>query len=119
MAVDLFDVAAREAEAKAAKAAGMQQAEHNVTEAWSKLMFDLVRIVALEVPTFTADDVIDRYEAGGYSLTTHDFRAFGPVMARATKAGFCKKTDRVVPCRRKSRHASPIAIWQSLIFKGK
>ena len=120
MDADLFDYGARQAEALAAKAAGMKQVEDNADTRWNVLMFRLVRIVAEEVPEFTSDDVIDRYEAQpGAVPTTHDLRAFGPVMRRAARAGICRNTYRTVPSRRKSLHASPRAVWQSLIYKGK
>ena len=113
---DLFEHAAQKAEAKAAKAAGMEQAAGGALPEWSILMLELVRLTCLEQPRLTSDDVFDRYDAYPGAPTTHDARAFGPVMVTAAKLGMCRKTDRVVPSRRKSLHASPRAIWESLIY---
>lgn len=112
---DLFEHAARLAEARAAKVEGMATADAHADVEWSMLMDDLVVRVAREKAVFTADDVFDVYEQYPGAPTTHDARAFGPVMLRAARNGVCRKTDRVAPSRRKSLHASPRAIWESLI----
>lgn len=114
---DLFEHAARLAESRVAKVAGMDQVEANANKAWSDLMPELVRLTCLEQPRFTTDEPIDRYEAiGGDKPVTHDKRAMGPVMLRAAKAGYCRKTNTVEESRRSKLHASPIAIWESLIY---
>jgi hypothetical protein len=114
---DLFDHAARRAEAKAAKEAGMAQVAANANDDWSVLMLKLVRLTCLEQPSFTTDEPDDRYEAiEGDKPVTHDKRALGPVMMRAAKLGYCRKTNTVQASRRKKLHASPIAIWESLIY---
>jgi hypothetical protein len=114
---DLFDHAKRLAESKAAKKEAMDRVEANADKEWSDLMLKLVRFTCLEEVSFTTDEPIDRYEAiDGDKPVTHDKRAMGPVMTRAAKAGYCRKTDRVRPSRRKNLHASPIAIWESLIY---
>lgn len=115
--MDLFDHAARLAEAKAAKHAGMDQVEANADKAWSDLMLHLVHLTCLEQHRFTTDEPTDRYEAiKGDKPVTHDTRAMGPVMIRAAKAGYCRKTNITEDSRRKSCHNRPLAIWESLIY---
>lgn len=115
--IDLFDHAARRQEAEEAKRKGMAQSEQNADLDWSAYMLKAVRLTCLEQPDFTSDDVFDRQEADPHAPTTHDSRAFGPIMIRAAKLGYCEHTDRVLPSRRKSLHASPRAIWKSLIYR--
>jgi hypothetical protein len=103
-------------EAVAAKLAGMQRSEAGADQAWSDLMLRLVKQVCLTQLRFTSDDVFDLFDASGSTLHTHDSRAFGPVMMHAAKAGWCRKVNVApVPSRRKSLHASPRAVWESLI----
>ena len=113
---DLFDHAARQAEAEAAKIAGIARGEAAAIQGWSALMGVLVQQVARSKSTFTSDDVFDLLELRAGSPTTHDARAFGSVMLRAARTGICRKTNTVAPSRRKSLHASPRAIWESLII---
>lgn len=83
--------------------------------AWDALMYRLVLKVARNRPSFTSDDVFDRLDGLDFQPFTHDRRAFGAVMVRAAKDGVCRRTNRTIPSRRKSLHASPRAIWISLI----
>jgi len=116
--MDLFDHAERTAQAMLAKDAGMKQAADNADQAWADLMLELVRLTCLEQPRFTVDDPMDRYELiEGHKPATHELRAMGPVMMRAAKSGYCRKADTApIPSRRRSLHASPRAVWESLIY---
>jgi len=116
--MDLFDHAARTEQAMLAKDAGMSQVAENADQAWADLMLELVRLTCLEQPRFTVDDPMDRYEMiEAARPSTHDLRAMGPVMVRAAKAGYCRKADTApIPSMRRSLHASPRAVWESLIF---
>jgi hypothetical protein len=115
MADDLFTHAERRAEANAAKRAGMQQSEDNADEAWSRLMLQLVERVCRLFDQFNADDVFDMYDKEPSPPRTHDPRAFGPVMMRAAKLGWCERTNTVTQSRRKSSHARPLTNWRSLL----
>lgn len=118
MATDLFDHAARMAEAEQANAEGMARAEGGALPEWSILMGELVEQVARTMPRFTADDVFDLLAERKGAPTTHDSRAFGPVMKRAATKGICRQADcRPVKSRRKSLHSSPITVWESLIYR--
>jgi hypothetical protein len=111
---DLFSYAA----AQEAKHDGMERADANADSAWKTVMAELVVRVARQRRMFTADDVFSLFHEEGYTVATHDRRAFGPVMTRAAKSGVCKKFDGPQAiCRRRSRHAAPIQVWESLIFE--
>jgi hypothetical protein len=115
---DLFDHAARTEQAMLAKDRGMAQVAENADAAWADLMLELVRLTCLEQPRFTVDDPMDRYELiEGHKPATHELRAMGPVMMRAARAGYCRKAYAApIPSRRRSLHASPRAVWESLIY---
>jgi hypothetical protein len=103
-------------EAIRAKKAGMAQVDAGADNGWKELMADLVRQTAEQNQLFTTDDVMALFNESGSNLTTKDKRALGPVMMRAAKAGICKKSD--APARaskRRTLHASPIQVWESLI----
>jgi hypothetical protein len=105
-------------EAKAARDEGMARVEDAATEGWAEAMLDLVEEVARKRPRFTSDDVFDLSQDRNVPHT-HDLRAFGPVMVRAARKGFCVKANVApVASRRVSLHASPRAVWDSLIFEG-
>lgn len=112
MTPDLFDYAKR------AKDEGMSRVEAHATAGWSELMFGLVVEVAKSKTQFTSDDVFDLAETR-MPISTHDLRAFGPVMMKAARQKICRKANvAAVPSRRASLHASPRAVWESMI-KGK
>lgn len=111
---DLFEHAA----AHAAKTEAMTRAEINADAYWSATMLRLVEQVCRAHNEFTADAVFALYDAMPVKPRTHDTRAFGPVMKRAAKAGFCIETGRVVKSTRASNHRRPVAVWKSLIARG-
>ena len=101
-----------------AKEEGMLHVEANAAFGWRETMLATVEAVARTKQHFTSDDV---FEAAGaiVAFATHDLRAFGPVMTRAAKQGLCRKAN-VAPVnsKRRSLHASPRAVWTSLIYNG-
>lgn len=97
------------------KKEGMARSEAGANPDWMYLMEKLVVVVAQHYEQFTADHVFALMEECG-GPTTHDTRAFGPVMRRAAKAGICQLTDRTVKSTRGSCHYRPLAIWKSLVF---
>lgn len=104
--------------ARSAKQQAMAQVEENADEAWKRIMYGLVVMVARHRPRFTSDDVFEAYYATSQTAQTHEPRALGPLMTRAAKAGVCRLADcRPVNSRRASRHSAPLSVWDSLIFE--
>ena len=108
--------------AKNAKLEAMTRVNDNANTSWKNLMLSLVTKTARQMPSFTTDDVFERF----WSLPeetrpeTHDRRALGPVMLKAAKLGICRKSDGPwVPTARASRHAAPLQVWKSLIYEVK
>ena len=114
--IDLFAARRdREAPKAAAKARdrAIDQVERHADDEWMKLALQFVERVARAVPTFSPDDV--------WALglpTTREPRAFGAVMQKAKRAGFCEPTIGFVTSKREKVHATPIRVWRSKIFTG-
>lgn len=109
---DLFDAA----KAREAKRDGVARVDRNAAEGWREIMFEIVREVAARQRLFTSDDVFEIAHQRGVANGTHDLRAFGPVMMKASKRLLCRKAN--VPAensRRASLHASPRQVWESLL----
>lgn len=106
--------------AEHAKRVAMDQVEANANYEWREYMLDRLWEVALDFPRFTSDDVYDYYYAApGPRPVTHEQRAMGPVFNAAAKLGFCRKAPiAAVSSRRRSRHAAPLTVWDSLIYEG-
>lgn len=104
--------------AQAAKVEGMGRAEAGAAAHWIEYMLEQTRRTCLKHARFTSDDVFDRADADPNAPDTHDLRAFGPVMMRAAKLGYCRKADVApIPSRRVSLHRSPRSVWVSLIHQ--
>jgi hypothetical protein len=114
MTEDLFDHAA----AREAKADAMELVEIHADEQWKEDMDRCAIDVASGRPYFTSDDVAKLAIERGQWDNTHEKRALGPVMMRAAKLGICRKAN-VPPVNsaRKSRHAAPLSVWESLICR--
>jgi hypothetical protein len=108
---DIFDKDA----ARAARDTAMDAIESNTSQAWRDAMMAITVEVAKLREFFTSDAVF--YIASKRNMPfIHDRRAYGPVIQQARRDGVCKKTERTVQCRRVSRHAGLLTVWQSLIF---
>jgi hypothetical protein len=93
----------------------MERVDRGSNPTWSLLMLDLVRLTAQQQRFFTAEDVFERLDEIPDAPITPNKRAFGPVMMRALRNGYCRKTGRSKNTYRASMHACPIAIWESLL----
>jgi len=62
--------------------------------------------------TFTTDDVLKLMDK---AVTTHEPKAWGAVMLRAAKIGWCETTDRYGPSDKTSSHRRPKRVWRSLV----
>lgn len=79
---------------------------------WKALALAAVRRVCELREDFHVDDI--------WTLTdlpsTREDRALGPIMLKAARLGYCRKTDRVRPSARSNGAGKPV--WISLIFAG-
>jgi len=100
------------------KQQGMGQVDRGASADWKAAMASAVTDTARRLPRFTTDDVFKTfYQRAALPPVTRDKRALGPVMLRAAQNGVCKKSNGPwVPTSRRSRHAAPLQVWESLIY---
>lgn len=104
---DLFDWAGKED--------GMGRVDENADVDW-KAVADAAALEAARThPEITTDDVVRLIPP---TVTTHNLKALGPVMRRASRAGWIRPADKPGrPCARGARHASRLMVWTSLVYQ--
>jgi hypothetical protein len=111
---DLFDPI----EARAARDEAVAQVDENANEAWRAFMQQCLVWVAQTLPRLTSDDVQEFAARYPERPRTHENRAFGPIMSWGLKNKIIVPANVApIPSRRKSLHASPRRVWDSLIYK--
>lgn len=102
--------------AELAKKEGMERVERNANAAWASSMLEAIHRTCRTCRRFNSDYVMKMYTG---KEKTRDLRALGPLMRRAAKMGWCQLADaKPVNSTRKTLHASPRNMWDSLIFTG-
>ena len=102
-------------EAQRAKQQGMSNADFGADPEWKMAALSAVVAAARVLRHLTSDDVVERIPKG---VDTPDWRALGPVMADAARAGVIVKSN--MPSRnsiRRKVHAHPCTVWESLIYR--
>lgn len=92
------------------KADGMTAVAEHATTAFASAALTTTWYVALARDEFTSDDI---WRALPEDVTTHDYRALGPVLRTAQRRGWIVPTDRFQLTEQRSRHRAPIRIWRS------
>ncbi len=87
----------------------LERVETAASEAWKAEALEAVYAVCCARHTFISDDV---WEIGELPSTRED-RALGPIMLRAARLGWCRKTTEVRPSVRSHLAGKPI--WESLL----
>lgn len=106
--------AARFAEARQRRDAGMRRAEVNASS-WNLLADEAIDRCAAMLATFDADDVWEP-EYGNLD-TTFENRALGPAFQRAAKRGVIEATDQFRTSRQPQCHGMPRRVWRSLVYE--
>ncbi len=101
-------------ESREARNEAMARVERASDPDWAEIMLTAVYEVCKSKSEFSADDVFELSDSWNVERP-REARAFGPVMMRAKKAGYCSKVNKVVESRRKELHASPLQVWESSI----
>lgn len=86
---------------------------------WKEAAMESIRSLCDEIDfagVFTTDDVWDKLEKDWPEAKTHEPKALGPVMARAAKLGYIRKTDQTLDSKREECHARPVRVWKVQIF---
>ena len=94
--------------------AAIQQSELHANDACKVLVLEEIKKIAEEKEEFIANDIFLR--AKDLTVSTHDFRAIGPVIAKAKRMGLIMETGKYA--KNPNRHGSPCPIWtKSLIIQ--
>lgn len=99
-------------EALAARDREMARVDEHCDEQWKDRALQAVRLVCELRAEWHSDDI--------WALTGLDepreARALGPIMLKAARLGYCRKSDRTRPSVRS--HGSGKSVWISLIYRG-
>lgn len=97
------------------KREGMARAKRAADPIWTFCATIAVFHAARENKWLTIDSV----HAGiPFWITTHELRALGPIMLDAARRGWIMKSSILpVNTERGSRHAAPVTVWRSLIYR--
>lgn len=93
------------------------RADVNADPDWKEVALKAVRWLATESAEFTTDDVWWALNTYYPNLGTHEPRALGAVMRRASRDGFIEPTNRVKESERAVCHRNPKKVWRSLVFR--
>ena len=86
----------------------------NADQLWALEAFKIVEMLSIQRHDFTTDDVWEWMNQMHPTLTTHEPRAMGAVMRRASQMGLCVPTERYSKSLRPECHRRPIRVWQGI-----
>lgn len=99
------------------KQEGISRAARASNPEWWQAALEALKEAATNKPILNTDDVytiLYMREAP----STHENRAFGPVMLYGASQGWIIRTDHWAESRRRTAHRRPIRVWYSLIYQG-
>ena len=88
---------------------GIEKAERGTDPEWGNRALEVVKAIAKNNVTFTADAV---WEALGPD-TPRETRALGPILNRAQRLGWIVKSPQTVMSQRPVNHGREIRVWKS------
>lgn len=88
----------------------LAQVEANADTDWKSEALAAIESLAMTRAEFTTDDVW-----AVLTTSTHEPRALGALMRRASRNGWIRRTDRVRISVRAACHKRPIAVWESAL----
>jgi hypothetical protein len=100
------------AEAKKQRDEAVENVELWADPNWVDGALTLGRQIAKDTPEFTSDELWRR----GLPKPREP-RALGPVMSTLAREGFIEPTDRLVNTEQVLRHAAPVRVWRSRVYR--
>ncbi len=98
--------------------AGMAAADANAKMDWKRYVDGCIQRVALKLPEFTVDDVLDALESLPFSPSTHNLAALGPRMKEVAKSlKYMTATDRVKRSKRPEKNGNLHRVWKSNLWR--
>ena len=102
--------------AEVALSDSLQRVDDHADPSWRDVAYQCVIDVAGRLSEFTTDAVLS--ELALYpTVSTHEPRALGPVMMRASRDNVISATSRFVKSEAVSRHRAPKQVWRSNIYR--
>jgi hypothetical protein len=103
--------------ARAVTDEAIKRVKRHADPVWLNAAGEAVFFTCCELQYFIVDDVWKRFSDPDLARTgTHELRAMGPVIVKAAKAGFCRKTKTFRPSLQTPCHMNPRRVWESLIY---
>ncbi len=93
----------------------IEKGYQNANDDWKNMAMECVRVICVQQPSFTMNDV--RWLVEASPIKTQDNRAMGGVMRTAQKLGWVEPTGQTIIS--KVGHKSLLQIWRSKLFKSK
>ncbi len=95
----------------------LEQVDAAAYEQWKQKARDCIHYCASTMAEFTTDECVALMENHYPTLTTHEPKAWGPLMTAAAKQGWIVNTKRVTNSSMTSNHARPKTVWKSLEYE--
>jgi len=92
----------------------LERVEKNANEEWKARAYKVVRRLAYTQLFITTDDVWALL--AGYEERTHEPRAMGAVMRRASRDLLIAPTDSIVNSSSVVNHKRALRVWRSLVY---
>jgi predicted nucleic acid-binding Zn-ribbon protein len=91
--------------------AKIEQVEENAHEHWKVVAAEAIEDLARAGRPFQGDDVWSRIAQLDPEATTHESRAMGPMIQKASRAGLIRFTGDFAKAYRPSRNGGPERLW--------
>ena len=86
----------------------------NADQLWALEALKVVGMLSIERHDFTTDDVWEWMNQLHPTMATHEPRAMGAVMRRASQMRLCVPTERYAKSMRPECHRRPIRVWRAI-----
>lgn len=86
----------------------------NADQLWAFEALKIVGMLSIQCHDFTTDDVWEWMNQIHPDLATHEPRAMGAVMRKASASRLCVPTERYSKSKRPECHRRPLRIWKGL-----
>lgn len=92
----------------------IEQGWQNAADKFREYALQAIMVLSETRDSFTTDDVWEYFGDAKNDLT-HDTRALGGAMKRASSLNLIRPTDRFISSNRVACHGRPIRVWESQV----
>lgn len=98
---------------------GMSTADENAKPEWKRYVDGCIQSVAVRLPEFTVDDVLDALDSLPFSPSTHNLAALGPRMKEVSKTlKYMTATEGLKRSKRPGKNGNLHRVWKSNSYGG-